>query len=312
MVQMPNEYHYKHRLVDALKPEIRNDLLEKGFTPEFSDLDDIVKAAVDIDDAQRYQSGYNSLKQKTINVNDTAKGHSNTATQTLSSNNPMIGTTNQTRTDTNAVLWTQTVESPSKGGGKVAGNSAAKNPVCNKDSLPTSRVPQSIPSRNAVPANNSIICYNCNQPGHYRINCPYSNKDRRVAAARVDDVTLDQHLEAHVEMIEQPDEPHPEELRVWSGSSDQEDDPYPPSVREERSIDDDYVININAISKAPGYIDRQQLFYGVRIVEPEPELRVSSVVEKGELDYDHRTSRKAQPLPTRGKENEPISLSRYR
>jgi hypothetical protein len=195
MVQRPNEYHYKRRLVDALRPDIRNDVLEKGFTPEFSTLDDIVKAAVDIDDAQCYHSGYNSLKQKTIKVTDSAKNHSNTTTQASDGSNPLIGTTNQNRTDNNTVLRTLKAGSPSRGGGKVAGNSATKNPVHNKDSYPT-KTPQGIPNRNAPITSNTITCFNCNQIGHIRPNCPYLDKDRGIAAARMYEET---HSEGHVD-----------------------------------------------------------------------------------------------------------------
>src|ERR1051326_8547802 len=56
MVEMPNEYSYKCRLMAVMKSDIHGHLIKEGFTPEFSRSTDILEAAINYDDASRYYS----------------------------------------------------------------------------------------------------------------------------------------------------------------------------------------------------------------------------------------------------------------
>ncbi|KIJ32842.1 hypothetical protein M422DRAFT_265325, partial [Sphaerobolus stellatus SS14] len=60
MVELPNAYSYRRRFMDALKPSIREEVLGKGFTAEFTKIDVLIAEAVMLDNAKCYTSGYNS------------------------------------------------------------------------------------------------------------------------------------------------------------------------------------------------------------------------------------------------------------
>ncbi|KIJ33072.1 hypothetical protein M422DRAFT_265106 [Sphaerobolus stellatus SS14] len=60
MVELPNAYSYRRRFMDVLKPSIREEVLGKGFTAEFTKIDVLVEQAVTLDNAKRYTTGYNS------------------------------------------------------------------------------------------------------------------------------------------------------------------------------------------------------------------------------------------------------------
>ncbi|KIJ34791.1 hypothetical protein M422DRAFT_262970 [Sphaerobolus stellatus SS14] len=105
---------------------------------------------------------------------------------------------------------------------------------------------------------------------------------------------------------------YPEEQQEFEDQPEEDDQHYRFDDDEEyetRSIDND-VIHVNAVIKASGYNDRCRL-YGIRVSEAEADLRVSAVLQTGGKEqpvYDHRARKTARPLPTRGKENETISV----
>ncbi|KIJ28616.1 hypothetical protein M422DRAFT_270120 [Sphaerobolus stellatus SS14] len=150
------------------------------------------------------------------------------------------------------------------GGGNVRVNPTyGKNPI--KLGNTVNKPTQINPVQTAPKANNTVVCYNCNQPGHIQPNCPFPDKDRRVAGARIEEVILEE-FEENV--------PHPEEQQDW------EDQP-------ERMIN---------IIKDSGYNDRHRL-YGINVREAETDLRVSAVVQTGGKEqpvYDHRYDHRAR------------------
>ncbi|KIJ57369.1 hypothetical protein M422DRAFT_238961 [Sphaerobolus stellatus SS14] len=52
MVELPYVYSYQRRFMNALKPSIRDEVLGKGFTAEFSKIDELVEQAVIVDNAK--------------------------------------------------------------------------------------------------------------------------------------------------------------------------------------------------------------------------------------------------------------------
>ncbi|KIJ57298.1 hypothetical protein M422DRAFT_238889 [Sphaerobolus stellatus SS14] len=60
MIELPDAYSYRRRFMNVLKPDIRDQVLRKGFTPEFSSIDELIDEAVTFDNAKCYTSGYNS------------------------------------------------------------------------------------------------------------------------------------------------------------------------------------------------------------------------------------------------------------
>ncbi|KIJ43567.1 hypothetical protein M422DRAFT_253149, partial [Sphaerobolus stellatus SS14] len=52
MVELPDAYSYRRQFMSALKPSIREEVLGKGFTAEFSKIDELVEQAVIVDNAK--------------------------------------------------------------------------------------------------------------------------------------------------------------------------------------------------------------------------------------------------------------------
>ncbi|KIJ52791.1 hypothetical protein M422DRAFT_242709, partial [Sphaerobolus stellatus SS14] len=110
--------------------------------------------------------------------------------------------------------------------------------------------------------------------------------DRRIAGARIEEAILEEDEGQSEEFDDYS--PHPEEQQEYEDQPEEDDQQYRFDDEETRSIDDE-VVHVNAVIKASGYNDRRRL-YGIRVQEAETDLR------------------KAHPLPTRGKENETISV----
>ncbi|KIJ52191.1 hypothetical protein M422DRAFT_243796 [Sphaerobolus stellatus SS14] len=159
-------------------------------------------------------------------------------------------------------------------GGNVRVNPTySKNPV--KSGNTVNRPTQSNPVRTAAKANNTVVSFNCNQPGHIRPNCPFPDKDRRIAGTRIEEVILEE------------DE---EEQQDWEDQSEEDDQQYHFNNEEyeTRSIDNE-VVHVNAVIKASGYNSHHRL-YEIRVQESETDMRVSAVVKTGgkkQPVYDH-------------------------
>ncbi|KIJ44598.1 hypothetical protein M422DRAFT_251877 [Sphaerobolus stellatus SS14] len=310
MVELPDVYSYRRRFMNALKPSIREEVLGKGFTAEFSKINELVEQAVIVDNAKRYTLGYNSNHSSVLANKPAIADHRRAQHPTTlnRSSNQNASSSNQHRSGSNTVQNRPTTQSLSTGGGYVRNNNPtySRNPV--RPGNTVNRPTQSNPNRTAAKANNPVVCFNCNQPGHIRPNCPFPDKDRRIAGARIEEAILEED-EGQIEEFDDY-APHPEEQQEDEDQPEEDDQQYRfnDEEYETRSIDDE-VVHVNAVSKASGYNDRHRL-YGTRVQEAETDLRVSAVIQTGkeQLVYDHRGRKKARPLPTRGKENETISV----
>ncbi|KIJ29537.1 hypothetical protein M422DRAFT_269070 [Sphaerobolus stellatus SS14] len=290
MIELPDADSYRRRFMSALKPDIRESVLEECLTPEFTPIGELVEEAVKVDNAKCYTTGYNTNHRSSTNARTNTANHNHgqhNTTQHKSSSGQNAGSSNQHHSGNIPVQNRQTNQVLSARGGDVRTVPAqARNPVPERQGGAVNRPTQSNPNRNAPTTNNSIVCLNCNQPGHIRPNCPFPDKDRRVSGARIEEVILEEDEGQNGEF--DLDEPHPEE----------------------RQEVDDNIVRINAIIKDAGYNDHRRL-YGIRVQKAETELRVSAVGQTGEKTqpvYDHQARKRAQHLPPRGKENETISL----
>ena len=104
MVTPPDEYSYKHRFFSALKSDIRSELLKKGYNPEFSELEDILAAAIFYDNGSRYTAGYTVATHPLVSSNrtghnDSFKNHNSTSKNR--SNRPIAGRNSQQRSGGN-------------------------------------------------------------------------------------------------------------------------------------------------------------------------------------------------------------------
>ncbi|KIJ43779.1 hypothetical protein M422DRAFT_253034 [Sphaerobolus stellatus SS14] len=60
MMELLDVYSYRRQFMNVLKPDIREQVLKKGFTAEYSKIDELMEEAVTLDNAKHYTSGYNS------------------------------------------------------------------------------------------------------------------------------------------------------------------------------------------------------------------------------------------------------------
>ncbi|KIJ28190.1 hypothetical protein M422DRAFT_270597 [Sphaerobolus stellatus SS14] len=248
--------------MNVLKPDIRDQVLKKGFTPEFSSIDELVDEAVTLDNAKHYTSGYNSnhgtsYLHKTATVEHSHAQH--TTTQNKSSTKQNAGSSNQHKSGSNPIQRCPTTQLLLTGGGG-----------CNTVNKPT----QSNPIRTAAKANDTV--------------------DRRVAGARIDKVILEED-EGQIEEFDEGT-PHLEEQQDWEDQPKEDEQQYHfDDGKYEMRYIDNQVIHVNAVVKASGYNDRCRL-YGIRAQEAETDIRVSAVVQTGEKEqpvYDHRARKKA-------------------
>ncbi|KIJ31476.1 hypothetical protein M422DRAFT_266853 [Sphaerobolus stellatus SS14] len=183
MIELPDAYSHRGRFMNAQKPDIRDQVLRKCFTPEFS----------------------------TATAESSHTQH--TTTQNKSSMNQNAGSSKQHKSGNKPIqnhLTTQLLSTG--GGGNVRINPTyGKNPI--KLGNTVKKPTQDNPIRTAPKANNTVVCYNCNQPGHIRPNCPSPDKDRRVAGARIEEVILEED-EDQIEEFDE-DVPQNEEQQDW-------------------------------------------------------------------------------------------------
>ncbi|KIJ36963.1 hypothetical protein M422DRAFT_260609 [Sphaerobolus stellatus SS14] len=216
-----------------------------------------LSSAVTFDNAKHYTLSYNSNHGSSYVQKAATMEHSH-AQHTATQNNSMnqnAGSSNQHKSGNKPIQSHQTTQLLSTGGGDVRVNPTyGKNPA--KLGNIVNKPIQSNPIRTASKANNTVVCYNCNQPGHIRPNCPFPDKDKRVAGARIEEVILEEFDE---------DTPHPEEQQ------DLEDQP-----------EDDQQYHFDDDEYKTRSIDNE--------VKAETDLRVSAVVQTGEKEqpvYDH-------------------------
>ena len=57
MVQYPDNYLFRRRLIATLRPSLQKEVLRRGITVEFSSMQDILEKAKDIEDSLCYDIG---------------------------------------------------------------------------------------------------------------------------------------------------------------------------------------------------------------------------------------------------------------
>ena len=57
MVQYPDDYSFRRRLIATLRPSLQKEVLRRGITAEFSSMQDILETAKDIEDSLHYDIG---------------------------------------------------------------------------------------------------------------------------------------------------------------------------------------------------------------------------------------------------------------
>ena len=57
MVQYPDDYLFRRRLIASLRPSLQKEVLRRGIIAEFSSMQDIVEKVKDIEDSSQYDIG---------------------------------------------------------------------------------------------------------------------------------------------------------------------------------------------------------------------------------------------------------------
>ena len=75
MVEVPTDYAMKRRFMDALKPEISNEVITRGNNPENSELNTLVAAAMYVEDAVLYKARDERFRLKTSSSTSKPSAH---------------------------------------------------------------------------------------------------------------------------------------------------------------------------------------------------------------------------------------------
>ena len=67
MVKYPDDYSFRRRLIDALRPSLQKEVLHRGITVKFSSMQDILEKVKDIEDSLRYDIRSQMLVEVTHN-----------------------------------------------------------------------------------------------------------------------------------------------------------------------------------------------------------------------------------------------------
>ena len=144
MVQYPDNYSFRRRLIATLRPSLQKEVLRRGITAKFSSMQDILEKVKDIEDSLCYDI----RSQMSV---ETAYRSAHANQSVARSSKRMIevapkGTTGQIRT-----------------------NRQVTQPI-QKTSSNTRKVPETTgkqPSKEG-----KLKCYKCGQKGHMRPQCP--------------------------------------------------------------------------------------------------------------------------------------------
>ena len=156
MVQYPDDYSFRRRLISALRPSLQKEVLRRGITAEFSSMQDILEKAKDVEDSSRYDIGSRMSQEA---------AHNSMYAAHRKSSRRMIR--------------------PVPKGTVIQPVASRPPPKPNRHtSTSTRRLPEATgkqPSKEG-----ELKCYECGQKGHLRPQCP-KLKGRSAAAIREDD-----------------------------------------------------------------------------------------------------------------------------
>ena len=154
MIQYPDEYSCKRRLIAALRPSLQKEVLRRGVTAEFRSIEDILKKPKDIKESSRYD-----IRSRNANDgNDTITTAYKPAVRTLK---PMFYPTYK------PVGHTQRNHTPVSHPQTTAKVSNSHSQVANTAGAPLKE--------------GELRCYECGQKGHIKPQCPKLKGKQRVA-----------------------------------------------------------------------------------------------------------------------------------
>ena len=144
MVQYPDDYSFRRRLIATLRPSLQKEVLRRGITAESSSTPDILEKAKDIEDSSHYDIG-SRMSVETVH----SSAHANQSVTRSSKRMIEVapkGTTGQIRT-----------------------NKQVAQPIW-KTSSNTRKIPETTGKQPLKEG--KVKCYECGQKGHMRPQCP--------------------------------------------------------------------------------------------------------------------------------------------
>ena len=137
MVQYPDNYSFRRRLIATLRPSLQKEVLHRGITAEFSSMQDILEKVKDIKDSLRYDIG-SQMAVETVH----SSVHAN---QSMARSSKWM------------------IEVAPKGtAGQIRMNRQVAQPI-RKTSSNTRKIPETTGKQ---PSKGELKCYECGQKGH--------------------------------------------------------------------------------------------------------------------------------------------------
>ena len=161
MVQYPDEYSCRRRLIAALRPSLQKDVLRREITAEFSSMEDILEKAKDIEDSSRYD-----IIVRT--ANDISDVVLTMYTPVVKTSKPMFYQAQKSSGLTQRTL------------------KPGSHP---HTTVKASNSPRHVTSGTGVPSKEGELhCYECGQKGHIKPQCPKLKGKQQVARAQIKDL----------------------------------------------------------------------------------------------------------------------------
>ena len=171
MVQYPDEYSCRRRLIAALRPSLQKEVLRRGITAEFSSIEDILKAK-DIEDSSLYDIRLRNANDSNDTVTTAYKPMFRTSKPMFYTAYKPMGHTQRNHTP---VSHPQITVKASNSRPQVANNAGAP------------------------PKEGELQCYKRGQKGHIKPQCPKLKGKQRVARVQIEDL-----IEEDEESLELP------------------------------------------------------------------------------------------------------------
>ena len=161
MVQYPDEYSCRRRLIATLRPLLQKEVLHRGITAEFSSIEDILEKAKDIEDSSQYDIG-------SRNANDSNDVTTTAYKPTVRTSKPMFYPTY-----------------------KTAGHTWRNHTLVSHPQM-TAKASNSCPhiasSTGAPLKEGELRYYECRQRGHIKPQCTKLKGKQRVARVQIEDL----------------------------------------------------------------------------------------------------------------------------
>ena len=157
MVQYLDDYLFQRHLLSTLRPSLQKEVLHRGITTEFSSIQEILEKSKNIEDSSWYDIGSRVVQEDTVLHHSVYRIAPRTS-------KPMFNPSHKS---------SGFMSRPNK---SVAGS---KPPIQTKSTSFHQHVPN-ITGTNTPPKEGELRCFECEQKGHIKPQCPKLKGKQRV------------------------------------------------------------------------------------------------------------------------------------